>query len=126
MRTEAYPACEGDDDDGGCFVNTPEKCPKCGQPLRGHWFLQCVIDQRDQLTTKLAALKSANAECADKMKRYRSRWLAAHKRIMEMENEAERASECVKRLECAAGLALGYASKGDFETADELLRKAKG
>lgn len=33
--------------------------------------------------------------------------------------------EMVKRLEEAAGLALGYAAKGDFETADEVLTKAK-
>jgi hypothetical protein len=31
----------------------------------------------------------------------------------------------IKRLEEGGGLALGYASKGDFESADEVWRKAK-
>ena len=33
--------------------------------------------------------------------------------------------ERIKRLEEGGGLALGYASKGDFESADEVWRKAK-
>lgn len=50
---------------------------------------------------------------------------------LEMEVQALRTAnaalvEKVKRLEEAAGLALGYAAKGDFETADEVMNKAKG
>lgn len=84
---------------------------------------QCIVRQRDQLAERVKRLESVVTdphalwsnwlrgdiqlpagigdirECAEKMKRFRSRWLAAHKRMMEMENEAERASERVKRLE---------------------------
>jgi predicted outer membrane protein len=35
------------------------------------------------------------------------------------------ANERIKRLEYAGGLALGYAAKGDFESADEVWLKAK-
>lgn len=50
---------------------------------------------------------------------------------LEMEVQALRTAnaalvERVKRLEEAAGLALGYAAKGDSNTADEVLNKAKG
>lgn len=50
---------------------------------------------------------------------------------LEMEVQALRTAnaalvEKVKRLEEGAGLALGYAAKGDFETADEVMNKAKG
>jgi hypothetical protein len=52
-------------------------------------------------------------------------------RKLEMEVETLRTAnaalvERVKTLEEAAGLALGYAAKGDFETADEVMNKAKG
>jgi hypothetical protein len=36
-----------------------------------------------------------------------------------------RLQERIKRLEEGGGLALGYASKGDFESADEVWLKAK-
>jgi len=39
--------------------------------------------------------------------------------------EMEAANQRIKRLEEGGGLALGYASKGDFESADEVWRKAK-
>ena len=43
----------------------------------------------------------------------------------ELERELNAANERIKRLEEAGGLALGYASKGDFESADEVWHKAK-
>jgi hypothetical protein len=42
-----------------------------------------------------------------------------------LDEENLRLQERIKRLEEAGGLALGYASKGDFESADEVWRKAK-
>jgi diaminopimelate decarboxylase len=39
--------------------------------------------------------------------------------------ELREANERIKRLEEGGGLALGYASKGDFESADEVWLKAK-
>jgi hypothetical protein len=39
--------------------------------------------------------------------------------------ELNRLNNRIKRLEEGGGLALGYASKGDFESADEVWRKAK-
>lgn len=129
-------------------MNTPKKCPKCGDPLKDGWdnvyqcgsvfYTEgpmagrfegrqwCVKLQRDQLAERVRQLESVVTdphalwsnwlrgdiqlpagigdirECAEKMKRFRSRWLALHKRMMEMENEAERASERVKRLEQAS------------------------
>jgi hypothetical protein len=43
----------------------------------------------------------------------------------EQRKEIDRLNERIKRLEEGGGLALGYASKGDFESADEAWRKAK-
>jgi hypothetical protein len=42
-----------------------------------------------------------------------------------LERQLNVANERIKRLEEAGGLALGYASKGDFESADEVWLKAK-
>lgn len=118
-------------------MSTPEKCPKCGAvnlrfidrntsqfncgsvSRNGTVVVQtalCTTNERDQLATKLADIESEYAECAKKMKRFRSRWLAAHKRMMEMENEAERASERVKRLEDAASFVAQYLETGPFST----------
>jgi hypothetical protein len=44
---------------------------------------------------------------------------------MKLERELNAANDRIKRLEEGGGLALGYASKGDFESADEVWRKAK-
>lgn len=86
-------------------MNTPEKCPKCGAELLSRSFgevtfycgsrnshppqdsvwLQesavCIRNQRDQLATKLSAIESDFSKCSDKMKRFRSRWLAAHQEL---------------------------------------------
>ena len=42
-----------------------------------------------------------------------------------LDEENLRLQERIKRLEEGGGLALGYASKGDFESADEVWLKAK-
>ena len=68
-------------------------------------------------------------ECADGLK-YAIRACEEAEKL-EMEVQALRTAnaalvERVKKLEKAAGLALGYAAKGDFKTADEVLNKAKG
>lgn len=68
-------------------------------------------------------------ECADGLK-YAIRAREEAEKL-EMEFQALRTAnaalvERVKKLEEAAGLALGYAAKGDFKTADEVLNKAKG
>ena len=42
-----------------------------------------------------------------------------------LDEENLRLKERIKRLEEGGGLALGYASKGDFESADEVWLKAK-
>lgn len=42
-----------------------------------------------------------------------------------LERELSAALARIKRLEEASGLALGYASKGDFEAADAVLAQAK-
>ncbi len=39
--------------------------------------------------------------------------------------ENQRLEDRIKRMEEGGGLALGYASKGDFESADEVWLKAK-
>jgi hypothetical protein len=44
---------------------------------------------------------------------------------IKLERELNAANDRIKRLEEGGGLALGYASKGDFESADEVWRKAK-
>lgn len=71
----------------------------------------------------------AMEECADGLK-YAIRAREEAEKL-EMEVQALRTAnaalvERVKKLEKAAGLALGYAAKGDFKTADEVLNKAKG
>lgn len=43
----------------------------------------------------------------------------------QLERELNAANDRIKRLEEAIGLALGYAAKGDFESADEVWREAK-
>jgi hypothetical protein len=45
--------------------------------------------------------------------------------LKECQNKLKFANERIKRLEEGGGLALGYASKGDFESADEVWLKAK-
>lgn len=103
-------------------MNTPEKCPKCNAPVQpclnavviqfqcgsmvdagdGTWHdetTQCIVSQRDQLATKLTALESAYAECSEKMKRFRSRWLAAHQELRRTEDMIERAEERARELE---------------------------
>ena len=45
--------------------------------------------------------------------------------MTELEAQNRELLERIKRLEEAGGLALGYASKGDFESADEVWSKAK-
>jgi hypothetical protein len=42
-----------------------------------------------------------------------------------LEIKLNEANERIKRLEWSGGLALGYASKGDFESADKVWREAK-
>ena len=42
-----------------------------------------------------------------------------------LERELDAANDRIKRLEESGGLALGYASKGDFESANEVWLKAK-
>ena len=42
-----------------------------------------------------------------------------------LDEENLRLQDRIKRLEYAGGLALGYAAKGDFESADEVWLKAK-
>ena len=42
-----------------------------------------------------------------------------------LDEENLRLQDRIKRLEEAGGLALGYAAKGDFDSADEVWRKAK-
>lgn len=87
------------------------KCPRCGSgPYGGtsHYSRfecrtilwddgtlrleshQCRINQ---LTTKLATLEFAYAECSEKMKRFRSRWLAAHQELRKAEDKIERAEQ---------------------------------
>jgi hypothetical protein len=43
----------------------------------------------------------------------------------QLRDGAEEQKQRIKRLEEGGELALGYASKGDFESADEVWRKAK-
>lgn len=103
-------------------MNTPEKCPKCGAvnlrfidrntsqfncgsvSRNGTVVVQtflCTTNQRDQLTTKLTAIESTHAECAEKMKRFRSRWLSAHQELRRTEDMVERAEERVRQLEAS-------------------------
>lgn len=119
-------------------MNTPEKCPKCQSPLRDGWDnvftcgtayyndgpftgrveerQWCVRLQRDQLSTKLTALESAYAECSEKMKRFRSRWLAAHQELRRTEDRVERAEERVKQLEDeTARWAAAYRDLGTYQ-----------
>jgi hypothetical protein len=42
-----------------------------------------------------------------------------------LREDCEEQKQRIKRLEEGGGLALGYASKGDFESADEVWLKAK-
>jgi hypothetical protein len=44
---------------------------------------------------------------------------------LQLREGCEELKQRIKRLEEGGGLALGYASKGDFESADEAWRKAK-
>lgn len=53
-------------------------------------------------TVKLPAGIGDIRECSEKMKRFRSRWLAAHQELRKAEGKIERAEERVKRLEEAA------------------------
>jgi hypothetical protein len=45
--------------------------------------------------------------------------------LQKIQHERDGANDRIKRLEEGGGLALGYASKGDFESADEMWNKAK-
>ena len=107
-------------------MNTPEKCPKCGEEIMyyGHRFRlagerseeRCLKVQRNQLSTKLTALESAYAECSEKMKRFRSRWLAAHQELRRTEDRVERAEERVKQLEDeTARWAAAYRDLGTYK-----------
>lgn len=73
---------------------------------------EAVLSEAKMLRAKLQVLEAARAQAA-------ANSLANMLSYEELEAK-------VKRLEEAAGLALGYAAKGDFETADEVLAKAKG
>lgn len=59
---------------------------------------KCEEAERERLIAEVAALSTTNAGLVDR----------------------------VKRLEDGGALALGYCSKGDFESADEVWTKAKG
>lgn len=72
----------------------------------------CEEAERQRLTIEADALRTANAGLVNEAR--------------QLSDLRERAEERAKRLEEAAGLALGYAAKGDFETADEVLKEAKG
>jgi predicted DNA-binding protein YlxM (UPF0122 family) len=126
-------------------MNTPEKCPKCNATyfryerdgIGFHRFtcettvyqtgvvrlegLICVLRQRDQLAERVRQLELSMRECSEKMKRFRSRWLAAHQELRRTEDMVERAEERVKRLEEAGDSCCIYGP----ESVLEQWRKAK-
>lgn len=92
-------------------MNTPEKCPKCGDPLKDGWDnvyqcgsafytegamagrfeerQSCVRLQRDQLATNLSALESAYAECAEKLYRAEQREHDLRRRLEDMRKQRD-------------------------------------
>jgi hypothetical protein len=55
-------------------------------------------------------------ECSEKMKRFRSRWLAAHQELRRTEDRVERAEERVKQLEDeTARWAAAYRDLGTYK-----------
>jgi hypothetical protein len=52
-------------------------------------------------------------------------WVRGDVKLPEGIGDVREHQDHIRRLEYAGGLALGYASKGDFESADEVWSKAK-
>ena len=100
----------------------------------------CLRNQRDQLTARVRQLEAVVTdphalwtnwlrgdiqlpagigdirECSEKMKRFRSRWLAAHQELRRTEDRVERAEERVKQLEDeTARWAAAYRDLGTYK-----------
>ena len=58
------------------------------------------------------------------MKSEQNEWIKCNKLNALQSQEIIALKDRIKRLEWSGGLALGYASKGDFESADKVWREA--
>jgi len=89
-------------------TTTPDKCPKCGADFLSSSFGMTTFycGSRNSYPTQHPGWLQESAFC--------------------LRHQRDQLAEKVRRLEEAAGLALGRAAKGDFESADQVLKEAKG
>ena len=105
-------------------MSTPEKCPKCGDPLKDGWdnvyqcgsafytegplsgrireHYECIRLQRDQLAANLSTLESAYAECTEKLHRAEQREHDFKRRLADVTKQRDRLEQRVSELELRA------------------------
>jgi hypothetical protein len=120
----------------GAEVLNPEGSQRyyyCGSTMEsGDQSAICVTRQRDQLRARVEELEAARTKAAANSLANMLAHEEALRRIGELHSECDGYMSAAtawkmyaERLEEASGLAVGYAAKGDFESADEVNRKAK-
>ena len=102
----------------------PDKCPFCESPIMVHVGNLLVSEDGAFATYKCKTLQDIMWS-DDQWKRTGQSDGCRKREVQLLTKQLDEARERIKRLEEGGGLALGYASKGDFESADEVWLKAK-
>lgn len=98
-----------------------ELCDVCYWRNIAETRLQCVKECERYIT----GLKERTLWLEKRINQFEKTLKTANSQAEHFEREWYLRGDKIELLEEAAGLALGYASKGDFDSADEVLRRAK-